>query len=328
MTTETQETLLSSLPPGVRETLADDVIAHIGAVASTLDDTAIATVDQLDGDASPLTCGSNRLQRWEAVLGLAATRTAMYGTLDQRRAQVIARLREYGQPTAAMIRAVLAPLLGYADASTLTLLEPSRTGTRSANEYLGTVGNASMSMVSPGIWQFWVADGGRCGGVPVLDVTLTTTDDNADTAVGLQAPSGQLYMVYGKLRGTATTTTYRVYFPAAVVETTVMGRWRAFVYLSGSNTGTIDAGRLFVEGVDREGGKASGLFEWAAVFEPTKASYSPDWSAALAAVSRLGMATRRGGLVSIADASVGLAVGDYAMIPDDNAVPGECVPGA
>lgn len=327
MSTETRESLLASLPPGVRDTLADDVIALFDATASTIDISALAAVDTLDADTTPLTCGSDRLRRWEKDLGISDTRTALWGTLDARRAAVISRLREYGTPTAEMIRAVMAPLLGYSDSSTMTLLEPSRTSIRNTNEYLGTVGNATMSMVSPGIWIFWVSDGGRCAGAPVLDVTITTSGDNDDTAIGLQAPSGQLYVVYGKLRGTATSQTYRVYFPEAAAES-VMGRWRAFVYLSGANTGTVDAARLFVEGVDRSGGKASGLYEWAAVYEPLKSSGSPDFPATLAAAGRLGLVTQRGGIVHVADAAVGLAVGDYAMIPNDNAVPSEFVPGA
>lgn len=327
MSAELKNTLLSSLPPGVSDQLAPDVVEHFGAVASTMQH-GVDVVDTLAINASPLIAGSERLRDWERYLGTADTRTALWGTLDARRAAVISRLREYGTPTSAMIRAVLAPLLGYSDSSTLTLLEPSRTSIRTTNEYLGSLGNASMSLVSPGIWIFWVSDGGRCAGVPVLDVTITTTDDNTATAIGLQGPSGQLYMVYDKLRGTAATQTYRVYFPAAVAETSVMGRWRAFVYLSGVNTGTFDGARLFVEGVDRSGGKASGLYEWAAVFEPTKSSGSPDFPAALAAAGRLGLATRRGGIVHIADAGVGLAAGDYGMIPSDNAVPSEFVPGA
>lgn len=327
MATETRESLLASLPPGVRDTLADDVIALFGATASTIDISALAAVDTLDADTTPLTCGSDRLRRWEKDLGIADTRTALFGTVDARRAAVISRLREYGTPTSAMIRAVLAPLLGYSDSSTLALLEPSRTSIRSTNEYLGSLGNATMSMVSPGVWIFWVSDGGRCAGVPVLDVTITSSGDNDDTAIGLQAPSGQLYVVYGKLRGTATSQTYRVYFPEAAAESSVMGRWRAFVYLSGANTGTFDAARLFVEGVARDGGKAGGIFEWAAVYEPLKSSGSPDFPAALAAAGRLGLATRRGGIVHVADASVGLADGDYSMIPSDNAVPSEFVPG-
>lgn len=326
MSAELKNTLLSSLPPGVSEQLAPDVVEHFGAVAATMQH-GLDAVDLLAVNASPLTSGSERLRDWERYLGIADTRTALWGTLDARRAAVISRLREYGTPTSAMIRAVLAPLLGYADSSTLTLLEPSRTSIRTSNEYLGTVGNATMNMVSPGIWIFWVADGGRCAGVPVLDVTVTTTADNTDTAIGLQAPSGQLYVVYSKIRGTATSQTFRVYFPEAAAESSVMGRWRAFVYLSGVNTGTFDAARLFVEGVARDGGKAGGVYEWAAVFEPTKASGSPDFPAALAAAGRLGLATRRGGIVHIADAGVGLADGDYSMIPSDNAVPSEFIPG-
>ncbi len=326
MSAELKNTLLSSLPPGVSEQLAPDVVEHFGAVAATMQH-GLDAVDTLAVNASPLTAGSERLRDWERYLGIADTRTALWGTLDARRAAVVSRLREYGTPTAEMIRAVLAPLLGYSDSSTLTLLEPSRSSIRTTNEYLGSLGNATMSMVSPGIWIFWVSDGGRCAGVPAIDVTITTSDDNTATAIGLQAPSGQLYMVYDKLRGTATSQTYRVYFPEAAAESSVMGRWRAFVYLSGVNTGTLDAARLFIEGVDRDGGKASGIFEWAAVYEPLKSSGSPDFSAALAAASRLGLATRRGGIVHIADAGVGLAVGDYAMIPSDNAVPSEFVPG-
>ncbi len=326
MSAELKNTLLSSLPPGVSEQLAPDVVEHFGAVAATMQH-GLDAVDLLAVNASPLTSGSERLRDWERYLGIADTRTALFGTVDARRSAVISRLREYGTPTSAMIRAVLAPLLGYSDSSTLTLLEPSRSSIRTTNEYLGSLGNATMSMVSPGIWIFWVSDGGRCAGVPAIDVTITTSDDNTATAIGLQAPSGQLYMVYDKLRGTATSQTYRVYFPEAAAESSVMGRWRAFVYLSGVNTGTLDAARLFIEGVDRDGGKASGIFEWAAVYEPLKSSGSPDFSAALAAASRLGLATRRGGIVHIADAGVGLAVGDYAMIPSDNAVPSEFVPG-
>lgn len=326
MSAELKNTLLSSLPPGVSEQLAPDVVEHFGAVAATMQH-GLDAVDLLAVNASPLTAGSERLRDWERYLGISDTRTALFGTVDARRSAVISRLREYGTPTSAMIRAVLAPLLGYSDSSTLTLLEPSRTSIRTTNEYLGTVGNATMSMVLPGIWIFWVSDGGRCAGVPVLDLTLTTTGDNDDTAIGLQAPSGQLYVVYGKLRGTATSQTYRVYFPEAAAVSSVMGRWRAFVYLSGANTGTFDAARMFVEGVARDGGKAGGVYEWAAVFEPTKSTNSPDFPAALAAAGRLGLATRRGGIVHVADAAVGLAVGDYSMVPSDNAVPSEIVPG-
>lgn len=125
MSAELKNTLLSSLPPGVSEQLAPDVVEHFGAVAATMQH-GLDAVDLLAVNASPLTAGSERLRDWERYLGIADTRTALWGTLDARRAAVVSRLREYGTPTSAMIRAVLAPLLGYSDSSTLTLLEPSR----------------------------------------------------------------------------------------------------------------------------------------------------------------------------------------------------------
>ena len=164
MSVETREALLAALPPGVRETLADDVIALFDATASTIDDSAVAAVDALDADSSPLTCGSDRLRRWESDLGIASTRTALFGTLTARRAGVISRLREYGPPTVAMLQSVLAPLLDYSDPSTMAILEPARADVRLANTYYGVLVHAAMSMVSAGIWQFYVSDGGRCAG--------------------------------------------------------------------------------------------------------------------------------------------------------------------
>lgn len=326
MSSETREALLASLPPGVREMLADDVVALFDATASTIDDSAIAAVDTLDADSTPLTCGSDRLRRWESDLGIASTRTALFGTVSARRAAVISRLREYGPPTVAMLQSVLAPLLDYPDPTTLTILEPARADVRLANTYYGVLGNATMSMISPGIWQFYVSDGGRCAGIPAVDIKITTVLENTDTVVALQSPDGTYYQVYSKLR--SATGTNRVYFPEAQAVTAIMGAWRVYVYLTGANTGTMDDAQLFVEGVDRDGGRASGIFEWAAVYEPDKSNGSPDWPSAVAAAGRVGMATRRGGVVHIADAGVGLAAGDYAMIPNDNAVPSEFVPGA
>jgi hypothetical protein len=220
---------------------------------------------------------------------------------------------------------VLAPLLDYPDPTTLTILEPARADVRTANTYDGVLVNAAMSMISPGIWQFYVSDGGRCAGVPAVDIEITTVLENTDTVVALQSPDGTYYHVFSKLR--STTGTFRVYFPDAKAVTAIMGAWRVYVYLSGANTGSLLDAHLFVEGVDRDGGRASGIFEWAAVYEPLKSGGSPDFPAAVAAAGRVGMATRRGGIVHIADAGVGLAVGDYAMIPNDNAVPSEFIPG-
>jgi uncharacterized protein YmfQ (DUF2313 family) len=79
MSAELKNTLLSSLPPGVSDQLAPDVVEHFGAVASTMQH-GVDVVDTLAINASPLTAGSERLRDWERYLGIADTRTALFGT--------------------------------------------------------------------------------------------------------------------------------------------------------------------------------------------------------------------------------------------------------
>lgn len=328
MSVETREALLASLPPGVREMLADDVIALFDATASTIDDSAVAAVDALDADSSPLTCGSDRLRRWESDLGIASTRTALFGTLTARRAAVISRLREYGPPTVAMLQSVLAPLLDYSDPTTLTILETDRAALRAAHVYSGVAVSTYLDMVTAGIWEFYVDDDGRVapGGV-VIDITLSTLLDVSGQTVTVQTPQGNFFAHVGTIgRGVAASATYRLYFPA-VTASSVFGTWRVYVYTNGASTGTLEDCKLFVEGMGPSG-LCGAAFEWAAVYEPTKSNGSPDFDAAVAASQRVGLATRTGGVVMIADAGVGLADGDYGAIPSDNTKPSGFVPGA
>ncbi len=328
MSTETREALLASLPPGVREMLADDVVALFDATASTIDDSAVAAVDTIDPDSSLLTCGSDRLRRWESDLGIASTRTALFGTLIARRAAVISRLREYGPPTVAMLQAVLAPLLDYSEPSTLTILETDRAALRAAHVYSGVAVATYLDMVTTGIWEFYVDDDGRVapGGV-VIDITLSTLLDVSGQTVTVQTPGGSYFAHVGTIgRGVAASTTYRLYFPA-VTASSVFGTWRVYVYTNGASTGTLEDCKLFVEGMGPSG-LCGAAFEWAAVYEPLKSNGSPDFDAAVAAAQRVGLATRTGGVVTIAAAGVGLAAGDYAGIPNDNTKPSGFVPGA
>lgn len=328
MSLETREALLASLPPGVREMLADDVVALFDATASTIDDSAIAAVDALDADSSPLTCGSERLRRWESDLGIASTRTALFGTLPARRAAVISRLREYGPPTVAMLQSVLAPLLDYSDPWTLTILETDRAALRAAHVYSGLAVTTYLDLASTGIWEFYVDDDGRVapGGV-VIDITLSTLLDVSGQTVTVQTPGGSYFAHVGTIgRGVAASTTYRLYFPS-VAASSVFGTWRVYVYTNGASTGTLEDCKLVVEGMGPSG-LSGAAFEWAAVYEPTKSDGSPDFDAAVAASQRVGLATRIGGVVMIADAAVGLADGDYGAIPNDNTKPSGFVPGA
>ena len=337
---EVKEALIAGFPPGVEEVLdwSDSPGAHIEAIAATVAQHGINVVERLAADVTPLACSAARLRDWERALGLAATRTARFGTLTQRRAQVISRLREYGATTIPMIRGVLAPLLAYADPLQLVILEPDRDDLRTKHTYAWS-GSGAFGMVG---YQFkiHVADDALvsdCGAQ--LDLTLTHPD-LATVAVYIYAPDGTNTMrgpgapqgVIG--RGAASGDTLRIYFKelaGAAVGGAAGGDWTIYVTDLG-DSGTVTAAALFVEGFGRDRTRGDGLsaaaFGWAAVFEPGKAGAGADLDAARAAIQRISYATRPGGLVFPADASVGLTAADYGGVPNDNTVPGGFVPGA
>lgn len=330
---EIAASMIGALPPGVPELLAPDdkdggsVTRHLGAMAKTVQDTAIAAIEELERDITPLTCGSYRLREWEKALGLAYSRTARTGTLAARRAAVISRLREYGPPTKAMLQSVLAPLLDYSDPTQLVILECDRAALRTAHTYGGSLVRAGFTYSTPAVWDFWVNDADRVApGCPQADLTLTAAD-LSKVAAELETPDGSYFRInFGELgRGLCVARTIRAYWQG-VTTTNVLGRWRLTVWLDGAGLGVLNAATLFCEGFGRRGLSAA-QFEWAAVYEPAKSRGVPDFDAAREAVRRVGFATRIGGLVFPADASVGLPANDYGMIPNDNSLPSGFVPG-
>lgn len=330
---EIAASMIGAFPPGVPELLAPDdkdggaVTRHLGCIAKTVQDTAIAAIEELERDITPLTCGSYRLREWEKALGLAYSRTARSGTLAARRAAVISRLREYGPPTKAMLQAVLAPLLDYADPTQLVILECDRAALRTAHTYAGSKTRGGFTYATPAVWDFWVNDADSVApGCPQADLTLTAAD-LSKVAAEIETPDGSHFRLnFGQLgRGLCIARTIRAYWQG-VTTSNVLGRWRLTVWLDGAGLGVLNDATFFCEGFGRRG-RSAAQFEWAAVYEPSKSRGAPDFDAAREAVRRVGFATRIGGLVFPADASVGLPATDYGMIPNDNAIPSGFVPG-
>lgn len=334
---EIKEALIACFPPGVEEVVDwnDAPGLHIEAIAQTVKVHAVDVIDGLAVDVTPLTCRAERLRDWERALGLAATRTARFGTLAQRRAQVISRLREYGATTLAMIRAVVPPLLAYPVPSQLVILEPDRDDLREKHTYSWS-GSGAFGLVGF-TFQIHVPDDAMVSDSGAqLDLTLTHSDLSTVGVIvygpGGTAQRGPNAGVIG--RGAASGTTIRIYLPE-LAGTAVGGaagaNWSIYLVDLGLS-GTVTAASLFVEGFGRDRTRGDGLsaaaFGWAAVYEPSKAGAGADLDAARAAIARISYATRPGALVFPADASVGLAADDYGGIPNDNTVPGGFVPGA
>ena len=325
---ELKEAIIGAFPPGVidRVDWDDSPGQHIEAVANVLQDKAVDPVEQLILDACPLTCGSARLRDWERALGLAGSKTALFGTLESRRRAVISRLREYGPPTIPMIQGVLAPLFDYSDPADVVVLECDRPTLRTAHTYTGVLTSASTSMSCVYTWR--VFDDGRLSTAGVqLDITLTHGDISKLSAY-VVAPSGENATVSGFGRGAASGDTIRVCLPR-MTAASVMGEWTVEISaLSGA--GTVDAVEAFVEGAGRDSSGRPGLsaakYELGVVYEADKGGGGFDIAAARAAIARITYATRIGALI-LREADGTLPAGEYTFLPDDdNAIPDAIIP--
>ena len=177
--------------PGPLFTALGTVIAQVGT----------DQVDDLRDQLSPMSCNVSTLADWEAALDLAASRLARAGTNDQRRAQVIARLREWGAPTLDLIRRVVYSYLGYTSPADVVILESDRAALRAIHTSRWT----GARTVGPASIDFAVADGGTIGpGGAAVDLCLTTPDLDALT-VTLTSPDTTIVSRVGVGRGPLTT---------------------------------------------------------------------------------------------------------------------------
>jgi hypothetical protein len=135
----------------------------IEALACTFSDYGMDVVAALRAELSPLSCSAAGVALWEQSLALVGSKAHVSGTLAQQRAQVIARLREYGQPNAGLIRSVINQFLQYANQAAIIILESSRIQVRAANQVTWT---GSLSL-----------DG---------DITFTVRDDPKVSPAGAQ----------------------------------------------------------------------------------------------------------------------------------------------
>lgn len=185
--------LISGMPEGFTDLMdmqdPDGPGPLFAALGAVLAETAIDRLDDLRDQLSPTACSGDTLADWEAALALSPSRIARAGSIAQRRAQVIARLREWGAPTLDLIRRVVYSYLGYSTPADVVILESDRDALRALHTYRWT-GSRSIGPVST---DLIVADGGTVGpGGAAVDLCCST-DELASCAVTVYAPDGTLY---------------------------------------------------------------------------------------------------------------------------------------
>lgn len=329
---ELKQALVAAFPPGVDEVVDFDDApgAHLGAIAEVIKACGTDVVDGLAAEVNPLTCTQN-LPRWERLFRIPATSA----TLPQRRLRVLSRWREVGATvTRQLVQAVLAPLLDYANAADVVVVEADRDALRAAHTY-AWAGSKSFSF-TPAVIKWTVYDDANVSHAGAqVDLTITHSDISR-IAMTLTCPSGQTASVgVNKLgRGAASGDTYRAYFPSLAgfqVGGVMGGTWSLSIGAI-SGTGTITAADLFVEGVGRDSthrdGRGASVWHWGVVVEDDKLGPNADLVAAREALHRISYACRFPALLRRSVGSGALPAGDFAAIPGDpNTLPGASLPG-
>lgn len=290
---------------------------ELRAIAELLKTSGTDLVDQLRRNATPLLADAARLAEWEETLGQRPRPSA---SVDQRRLAIASRLRERGPCTYALVRAVLGPLLDYADPSQLEILEVDRDVLRAAHTYAAP----GLPAAPPFTASIDVLDDAKIGEPGVqLDILITTTN-LAALGVQITSPDGKSVNKLNFARGGGLGQQVRVYAPE-LAGAQAGGTWTVLINSMIPGT-SILAVQLFAEGVGRTsvGGDGLGavIFEWVAVADPAKMGSLADLQAARDALARINYATRRGALIVKPTAMT------YAPYPDTPlAIPNLFIPG-
>lgn len=331
-----KQELIAAFPPGTDKLWdwnhPDGPGPFLEAVAQLLDVCGAQKIDQLRAELQPSTA-IEKLPEWESTLAIQGTRIAQLGRTKQRQAQVVSRLREWGSATTlAAIRAIVGPLLDYADPSQLVILEVDRDVLRAAHTYRWS-GLVTFTFATSGTVYFYVPDDTFVSPSGAqLDITIDLAANLANVGCTLYAPDGTHYSIgIGNIGDvTPATGTWRLYFPK-FAGVPVGGIWKLVIGTI-SGTGYITAAGLFVEGLGRDSTGNDGLggakFQWAVVWDPALLGPDADLQAAAAAIERINYATRIAHLASRSRGLGKLPAGQLAAIPDDpGSIPDGCIPG-
>ena len=234
--------LISAMPEGFGDLMdlndPDGPGPLFAALGQVIKQVGTDQVDDLRDQLSPLSCSMETLALWEAALDLAASRLARAGSDAARRAQVIARLREWGAPTRDLIKRVVYTYLGYSTPMDVVILESDRTALRDLHTYRWT----GARTIGPTLVSFGVLDGGTAGsGGAQVDLTLKASDLTAIT-VSLTAPDGSQTNKVGIGRGAAADPRAWTAVPSGVA-TTLNGVWAADV----NNAWAVGAGGVILK---------------------------------------------------------------------------------
>jgi len=308
--------LLGLFPPGQLYdwyTPASKVSRFLDGLAEAVKTFGYDVVDRLRREINPATA-IEKLADWEEALGISASFTARNGTVAQRQAGVVGKLREFGAFTLGNTRAIVAPLLGYVDPGKLILVETDRAKMRAAHTYTDPTQHPLFWFV---FGMVSVPDGGWVSSAGA-QLTLQFQAPPVPFSVYLYSPSGPFKSWSPSDLGPSRAR-YVLYAPELAGKP-CNGTWTLFLVASSfANTSVLASWSLFVEGAGPHG-LSGDLCSWGAYLDPQLAGKNgtpADREGAHVAIARIEHAHTDGVLLL-----------SLLAIPDaPTSLPDACLPG-
>lgn len=319
---DVRERIVAALPPGVDDvydlTPTGDYYKYFQAIASWMKTYAFDLVDILRREIAPQ-FSRYKLPSWERIFGLETTHIAQSGTIPQRQAQVVSSWRAAAGRGASVpvVQGVLGPLLGYFPSTPVEVIECDRSALTLAHSYDVTAGADVTIPGSSGVVLKIpvLSDGGKvakCGAM--LNLAFSAATNMLALVFTLTAPDGTTSKIWG---GTAAAPL--VLYGPELAGADIYGTWTLEIDNLGGGSATLYSGStLFVEGIAPRQQTAGAIFEWGVYADPAHLGENgtpANFDAARREIKKLTFSHCIGGLIQSLDA-----------IPDDTAIPDECLP--
>lgn len=243
-------------------------------------------VDRIFREIHPLFC-VEMLGEWERFLGIELTRIALeQRSVEDRRALVLARLREKGPLTVAALEAIFAAAARYAARTHPEVLTIASTSLRPANRYIDVFGSAIAVPVSTTFdgtnlirYTPTLLDGGVVWDAGALVVLTLSTANTEGLRIQLTGPDGTVAQWEGGPTGLTTQPYLR---SPAHAGKAIHGAWRLNVYrIAGAPAVDLIEWQLYVLG-KHHGGRAQAKGWWGVYFDDAHQGTPPrDLEAAL-----------------------------------------------
>lgn len=280
---EARELLINLLPPGKDElydlTPGSDVWEFFAALGDGFKEFAFDLLDTLRREVP----GGQLLQKipdWVHALGIGSQVAVAFGTVEQQRAAIVAKLREFGAFCDPVMQSIFGPLLGYFDTTPVELIRADRGQLRLLHSY-GQAVDVVVPASGSATVEIFVEDGGK---VPWMGAQL----DLAFSAVGVQV---QLDSPYASATAswTPTVTPCRL-ASRAFTGAQCRGTWKlTLTNPTGAPITLYSAPWLFVEGMATGLDTAGAAAHWGVYADPLligENGNAPDFGAVQRAIAR------------------------------------------